>query len=89
MSYLNEENQKKFDHLFSNFIGDFGTHYFSHAKMGAVMRIREEMTNLEKTDAKDKNFMVGAINYKLFKMFKCSSFNILGYLNNYQYVRTF
>jgi len=47
LSYLTPENQKIFDKLFSDFIENFGTHFIQSAKIGAVMRIEEEMASRE------------------------------------------
>ena len=37
-SFLNQDNQKKYDDMFSEFIYTFGTHFIESANMGAVMR---------------------------------------------------
>ena len=54
-TYLTPENQKVFDDLFTDFIATFGTHYIRSAKMGAIMRIEEEMVSLDSSNAKEGN----------------------------------
>ena len=52
-SFLNPQNQEKYDKLFSDFIYYFGTHYIESADMGAAMRVKNKLEKLKSSLVQD------------------------------------
>ena len=52
-SFLNPQNQKIYDKLFSDFIYYFGTHYIESADMGAAMRVKNKLKKLKSSLAQN------------------------------------